>query len=102
MAGVASNSALVVPAILMTMKPAEKPAFLHPSVVIVDAQGKVAFNSSVMPESREAMMKEMEKLAKANDIPWPPNEGSEEEMKGTSTRLQIAMFSREIDRLLQE
>lgn len=74
----------------------------YPSVVIIDAEGKVAFNSSIMPESREAMMKEMETLAKANDIPWPPNEGSEEEMKETMTRLQIAMFSREIDRLLQK
>ena len=74
----------------------------YPSVVIIDAEGKVAFNSSIEPESREAMMKEMETLAKANDIPWPPNEGSEEEMKETMTRLQIAMFSREIDRLLQE
>jgi beta-lactamase regulating signal transducer with metallopeptidase domain/thiol-disulfide isomerase/thioredoxin len=74
----------------------------YPSVVIVDARGKIAFNSSIEPESREAMMKEMEKLAKANDIPWPPNEGSEEEMKETMTRLQIAMFSREIDRLLEQ
>ncbi|MEZ6117438.1 MAG: M56 family metallopeptidase [Pirellulaceae bacterium] len=74
----------------------------YPSVVIVDARGKIAFNSSIEPESREAMMKEMEKLAKSNDIPWPPNEDSEEEMKDTMTRLQIAMFSREIDRLLQE
>lgn len=45
-------------------------------------------------------MKEMETLAKANDIPWPPNESSEDEMKETMNRLMIAMFSREIDRLL--
>ena len=74
----------------------------YPSVVIVDGEGKVAFNSSIKPESREAMMKEMETLAKANAIPWPPNEGSAEEMKETMTRLQIAMFSREIDRLLEQ
>lgn len=74
----------------------------YPTIVIIDAQGKIAFNSSIEPESREAMMKAMETLAKANDIPWPPNESSEEEMKETSTRLQIAMFSREIDRLLQK
>ncbi len=74
----------------------------YPSVVIIDGEGKVAFNSSIMPESREAMMKVMETLAKANDIPWPPNEESEEEMKETMTRLKIAMFSREIDRLLEQ
>jgi beta-lactamase regulating signal transducer with metallopeptidase domain/thiol-disulfide isomerase/thioredoxin len=74
----------------------------YPSVVIIDAQGKIAFNGSIEPKSREAMMRDMEKLAKANAIPWPPTERSEEDNKEAITRLQIARFSREIERVLKD
>ena len=47
-------------------------------------------------------MQEMGELAKANGIAWPPNEKAPQSEQGESIgKLMQAMFSREIDRVLE-
>lgn len=74
----------------------------YPSVLIIDRQGKVAFNSGIEPKDRDAFMEEMGELAKANGIAWPPNEKApQSEQEENMSKLMQAMFSREIDRVLE-
>jgi len=74
----------------------------YPSLLIVDRQGKIAFNSGIEPKDRSVFMQEMSDLAKANGIDWPPNENApQSEQEESMSKHMQAMFSREIDRVLE-
>lgn len=78
-----------------------------PTIVVIDRQGKVAFNSGLEPADRESAIKEMERLAQSIGLPWPldKEDGKDVEKDVLSerlTRLQFAMFSREIDKALAQ
>ena len=73
-----------------------------PTVVIVDRQGKVAYNSGDVPSDREKFMKEMEKFVKEAGLPWPLDEGvTKEVLQERLTKLNVVLYSREIDRALE-
>jgi hypothetical protein len=71
-----------------------------PTVVVIDREGKVAFNSSLEPEDVAKFMEEMRQLAVSLQIPWPLPEGDDENATSQMNRLQAAMFSREIDKAM--
>jgi thiol-disulfide isomerase/thioredoxin len=74
----------------------------YPSLLIIDRHGKIAFHSGIAPKDRDAYMEEMGQLAKANGIAWPPNERApQSEQEESMSKLMQAMFSREIDRVLE-
>ena len=74
----------------------------YPSVVVVDRNGTIAFNSGDVPKDRALFMREMETLAKSAGLPWPiDKDASEEEVMERMTRLQVVMFSRAIDEALK-
>jgi beta-lactamase regulating signal transducer with metallopeptidase domain/thiol-disulfide isomerase/thioredoxin len=76
-----------------------------PSYIVIDAEGNVVFNSGREPEDREAFMKDVERLAKSLQIPWPPpgQPNEEQETDEAIANMNIlfgAMLSREIDKTL--
>ncbi len=78
-----------------------------PTIMVIDRQGKVAFNSGLEPADRESAIKEIEKLALSIGLPWPlDKEGGKDVEKDVLlerfTKLQFAMFSREIDKALAQ
>jgi|GEM_PF-1552661 len=72
----------------------------YPTFVVIDADGKVAFNSGIQPKDEDAFMKEMQQLATSLKIPWPIPENSEEESNSYMNRIFDAKFSSEIDKVL--
>jgi thiol-disulfide isomerase/thioredoxin len=75
----------------------------YPSVIIVDRNGTIAFNSGDVPKDREAFMRDMETLAKSAGLPWPiDKDATEEEVLERMTKLQIVMYGRKIDEALKE
>lgn len=74
----------------------------YPSVVVVNRNGTVGFNSGDVPEDQALFMREMETLAKSAGLPWPiDKDASEEEVMERMTWLQVVMFSRAIDEALK-
>jgi thiol-disulfide isomerase/thioredoxin len=78
-----------------------------PTILVIDRQGKIAFNSGIEPENHESAIKEMEKLAQSIGLPWPldkdgDNEVEKDVLNQRLTRLQFALFSREIDKALAQ
>lgn len=71
-----------------------------PSIIVIDPEGKVAFNSSYHPEDTEGFMKEMQQLAESLQIPWPLPEDDSDEAVFSMNRILRAMISREIDKVL--
>ena len=50
-----------------------------PTIIVIDPQGKIAYNSSRKPEDSDAIMKDMQQLAESLKIPWPlPNDENDE------------------------
>ena len=72
----------------------------YPSIIVIDPEGKVAFNSSYHPEDTDGFMKEMQQLAESLQIPWPLPEDDSDEAVSSMTRILRAMYSREIDKVL--
>jgi hypothetical protein len=73
----------------------------YPTTVIIGADGKIAFNSGIPPQDREAFMEQMEALAKESGIQWPPPaDADQEEMAEFANQIQYALLSREIKRVL--
>ncbi len=75
----------------------------YPSLLIIDRDGKVAYNSGIEPKDRNAFMQEMNELAKANGIvPWPPNEKTPPSERDQSmNKFMQLLMGREIERVLQ-
>ena len=74
----------------------------YPSVIVVDRNGTIAFNSGDVPKDRDVFMREMEAIAKSAGLPWPiDKDASEEQVMERMTRLQVVMFTRAIDEALQ-
>lgn len=72
----------------------------YPTVMILDRDGKIAFNSDAGPESVGDWTKDMRQLAGSLKIPWPIPEGDEEQAVLYMSKLQAAVFSREIEKAL--
>jgi thiol-disulfide isomerase/thioredoxin len=74
----------------------------YPSIIIVDRNGMITFNSGDVPTERDVFMREMEAIAKSAGLPWPiDKDATEEEVMERMTRLQVVMFSRMIDDALK-
>ncbi len=72
----------------------------YSSIIVIDPEGKVAFNSGHEPKDKDAFMKEMQQLTESLQIPWPLPEGDSDEALSSMNRIFRAMFSREIDKVL--
>jgi len=74
----------------------------YPTVVVVDRDGMIGFNSGDVPKDRGLFTREMETLAKSAGLPWPiDKDASQEEVMERMVRLQVALFSRAIDDALK-
>jgi thiol-disulfide isomerase/thioredoxin len=75
----------------------------YPTVMIIDRNGKIAFNSDDTPKDPKVFLRDMEAMAKSADVPWPVDkEASEDEIRQRMTRLQVFMFGQQIDKALQK
>jgi hypothetical protein len=72
----------------------------YPSIIVIDPEGKVAFNSTREPRDKDAFMKEMQQLAESLQIPWPLPEVESDEALSYMNKLFGAICSREIDKVL--
>ena len=73
----------------------------YPTLMVIDREGRIAFNSNDVPADREQFMKQAEELAKSIGVPWPVDkDATQEEVMERMTRLQVAHYSREIERVL--
>ena len=71
-------------------------------MIIVDRNGTIAFNSGDVPKDREAIMRDMEAMAKSAGLPWPiDKDATEEEVLERMTKLQVVMYGRKIDEALK-
>jgi thiol-disulfide isomerase/thioredoxin len=74
----------------------------YPSVMIVDRNGKLAFNSGDHPKDREAFMQDMEAVAKSAGLPWPIDKDATEEVtRERMTKLQVALYGSRIQDALK-
>jgi thiol-disulfide isomerase/thioredoxin len=74
----------------------------YPSVIVVDRNGTIAFNSGDFPKDQDLFIREMETIAKSAGLPWPiDKDATKEEVMERMTRLQVVMFSRMIDEALK-
>ncbi|MFC1758561.1 hypothetical protein ACFL2H_07305 [Planctomycetota bacterium] len=74
----------------------------YPSVLVIDRNGIIKFNSGDVPKDREVFMRDMEEMAKSAGLPWPlDKDATEEETMGRMTKLQVVMFGRMIDEALK-
>lgn len=75
----------------------------YPSILVIDPEGKVAFNSSRDPKDEDAFLKELQQLAESLQMAWPPPEDESEESEEAISymnKLFGAMLSREIDKAI--
>lgn len=77
-----------------------------PTVMVIDREGKIAFNTDYTPGDQEQAMKEFmkraEEDAKSLGLPWPiDKDATQEELRQRLTKLQVLQLSREIDRALK-
>ena len=73
----------------------------YPSVIVIDPEGRIAFNSGAAPQDRDAFMKEMQQLAESLQIPWPlPEDGDRALMISHLIRLNVARLGREIEKTI--
>lgn len=75
---------------------------LYPTLMIVDREGKIAFNTEIAPSDRDAHLAEMERVAKAAGFPWPlDKDATPDEVQERLNQLWFAIYSREIERVLK-
>jgi thiol-disulfide isomerase/thioredoxin len=70
----------------------------YPSIIVIDTEGKIAFNSGIQPKDIDAFMKEMQQLAESLQIPWPLPEKVDEESISLMNRLTAAKLSQQYRR----
>ena len=73
----------------------------YPSIIVIDREGKIAFNSGHEPQDKDAFMKDLQQLAESLQIHWPLPEGDSEVAQNAMNKLFGAMFRREIDKALE-
>jgi thiol-disulfide isomerase/thioredoxin len=72
-----------------------------PSLIIIDRDGNIGFNSAVQPKDQEAFLSDMKTFAKSLNIPFPSEKSDNEaEVEKQMTTLMRAFLSAEIDKLL--
>jgi hypothetical protein len=69
-----------------------------PTVIIIDRDGKIGFNTSVEPKDRAAFLRSMQAVAKSAKIAFPSDKnGSDAEAEKQMNALVNALLSAEID-----
>lgn len=69
-----------------------------PTVIVVDRNGKVAFNSGDTPRDPEAHMRQLQQIAESAGLPWPlDKDATKEQIAERATRLSEVLLGREID-----
>jgi thiol-disulfide isomerase/thioredoxin len=79
--------------------------FTYPSFIVIDKQGKIAFNEEADEgaHNKEKVMAKAEALAKEAGIPWPIDKDvSEDEALARLEKMQVYMLSKEIEKALKE
>lgn len=73
----------------------------YPTLIVINADGKITFRSDVEPAQDKATY--MKNLAEASGVKWPPAENATPaEMMEIMNKLQYTLLSREIERVLKE
>jgi hypothetical protein len=73
----------------------------YPTVMVIDGDGKISFNSGDLTTDEDKFLREIEQLARSIGLPWPlDKDADEEKMKARMTRLNLALYGRQIDRAL--
>jgi thiol-disulfide isomerase/thioredoxin len=71
-----------------------------PSVVVIDRESKVAFNSGDIADPKR-WMQEVAQLAESLKIRWPPaQDTSENDLAEMMVKLSVALYGREIERAI--
>ncbi len=74
----------------------------YPTIMIIDRDGNISFNSEDTPQNRDALMRDMKSLAELAGLPWPiDKDATEEQIAERITRLQVVMFGRKIEEALK-
>lgn len=73
-----------------------------PTVVVIDREGKIAYNSNLEKWNRVTVFLEMARVAKILDLPPPVAGASEEENIARSNAINVFRHSEQIDRALGE
>src|SRR5262249_46629847 len=72
-----------------------------PTLMVIDRQGKVSFNTGDIPDDKSQFINQLEQEAKSAGIPWPLDKDADEtEIVSRMRRLNLAIYTREIDRAL--
>lgn len=73
-----------------------------PTLILIDRNGNIAMNSSIVPGDHEEMMRKMETIAKSIGLTWPMDQNADqEELQAWSAKLQVELLSREIEAALK-
>jgi hypothetical protein len=73
----------------------------YPTIIIIDRDGKVGFNSAVEPKDRAALLGRMDALAKSHHLPFPSEkDGHHAEAEKQANAIIGALLSEEIDHSL--
>lgn len=73
-----------------------------PTTIVVGRDGKVAFNTDTHTGDRDAVMKEVEQIARELDIAWPiPDDMSEEDGIALVNRMLVHRLSKQIEAALR-
>ena len=68
--------------------------------MIIDTDGKIAFNSSVPPSEQKVFMDDIQQIARSLAIPWPLPETNNEETISQFNRILAVKMGREIDKVI--
>ena len=71
-----------------------------PTLMIIDTDGKIAFNSSVPPSEQKVFMDDIQQIARSLAIPWPLPETNNEETISQFNRILAVKMGREIDKVI--
>ena len=72
----------------------------YPTVIVIDSEGKIGFNSGIEPQDRAAFMKDIQQLAQSLQIPWPLPDKPDDAAISEMNKLFVALYSREIDKVI--
>jgi hypothetical protein len=74
----------------------------YPTVMVIDPNGKIAFNSHDTSKDPKVFLRDMEAMAKSAGVRWPiDKDADDDEIRRRITRLQVFIFGLQIDKALQ-
>jgi len=73
-----------------------------PTVIVIDPNGRITFNSGDVPKDRDAIMRDMQAVAESAGLPWPlDKDATEEQTAERMTRMLVVMFGGKIEQALK-